>query len=81
MYYEEKLKRGFDTMWEGCLQGGMDSDRRINLLKGFINQNWSKETAEVRAAVKARCEAEFNEKVDAWKERSNWSGTAEEYQR
>jgi hypothetical protein len=80
LFYDSKLKAGFDSMWSGCLKSGVPPQQRIGFIKRFTKESWTNETNDVKAEVQNKCEAEYAEALENWKGRTEWSGTPEGYQ-
>ena len=79
MFYETKMKPAFDTLWDACLQSGMDPKKRINYVKNFQTQALMKEPEDLRARIRATCEDEYQQALVEWGVRTAWNGTAEDY--
>jgi hypothetical protein len=80
MFYESKLKPQFDVMWNACSHNGIPSKNRIRFVKQFMQENFLKESEAVKAMVRAKCEQEYAEAMEAWKARMDWSATPESYE-
>jgi hypothetical protein len=79
LYWESKLKEGFNTMWAGCRHSGVPAKSRISFVKKYTAEHWAKESDELRREIAQRCESEHAEAMQAWKGRAEWKASAETY--
>ena len=80
MFYNSRVKAGFDAMWEGCSQNGVLSNERIQLWSRYTREHWLKESKELRDEVKKKCEDKYAADLQAWKDRGEWNESAEAYE-
>jgi hypothetical protein len=81
LFYTTKLKDSFDAMWENGLRDTVPAKHRIHWCKKFTRERWLQETEEFRRRVEQQAETEYAEALEKWKNRVEWSGSPEEYQR
>jgi len=79
MFYESKMKLAFDTLWDVCLQSGMDPKKRISYVKNYQLQALMKEPQDVRTSIRTACDDEYNQALAEWNARTEWRGSAEDY--
>ena len=78
-YYASKLKATFVPMWDDCLRGGVPARERISCLNKFAQVHLEKEPADVQAEIRRRCQEENKALLTEYKDRFDWKGTAEDY--
>ena len=79
IYYESRVKPGFDAMWAACLLNGIPGKERINLWSKYTREHWSKEPKEIKDEVKKRSDEEFAAQMQEWKDRAEWTESPEAF--
>ena len=79
MFWESKLKEGFNTMWSGCQQTGVPAKSQISFVKKYCAEHWASESEGLRREIAQKCETEHADAMEAWKGRAEWTGSAETY--
>jgi hypothetical protein len=78
-YYASKLKAEFVPMWDDCLRGGVQAKERISTLNKFAQVRLDKEPPEVQMEIRRSCQEANEASLTEYKERFDWKGDAEDY--
>lgn len=75
LHYKDRIKPNFDSFWEDQ-DGSIPKSQRLTLTQDFIQRSWASETAEFRAAFELRVEEEFQQALQEFNSRMNYSRTS-----
>ena len=79
LFYDTKLKAGFEEIWKGGLLNNVPPKHRINWQMRFTREHLMKESDDLRKEISRKCEAEYAQSLEEWKTRMDWTGSAKDY--